>query len=399
MGEQTAHLHRVQVLEFVGGTRLNDQTRQAMIRAPKEVQLQIMQHDSVQGDNSDPNLVLIERLCEAHRERNVVLTRKCEELGEVGELQEVLELERSLVERKVQAELHDKQRRDVQELKDDGWTEETLLSLQFSGAALTKIDLGLVMKVFRFSLPESVYALGMVGYGFVGGHNRGVRRLADILFTFIFQVVIFLAINYFCQIVMIFHLWSSVQEAWSKSDHCVGSPWLRSTCLGIFGVSIISDITESFNMLRWQSFIKETTETQPIVISEDKIVSGFSKRHKLLNLVAIIIPKFVLAVLLGICGSALILTSEGKDIILNTLAANFVLETDELIFNIACSPAVHVQMKQLPELAEVDEVSRLKGIILHMCGPCVIAMPVAGIVLIGLSNAINPEDEIMQTLR
>merc|ERR1712203_515619 len=134
------------------------------------------------------------------------------------------------------------------------------------------------MHEFRWGLSESVYCLGLVVFSF--GERK---KIADFIFAFIFQGVIFLAINYFCQILMLHHLWSSVMEAWRESDHCVGSPWLRSACIGIFGVSVMSDIAESFNMLRWQSFIRTTSETQPLVISEGKIVSGFSKRHKFLN--------------------------------------------------------------------------------------------------------------------
>lgn len=79
--------------------------------------------------------------------------------------------------------------------------------------------------------------------------------------------------------------------------------------------------------------------------------SGMSDMQKNLNVLLIILPKVLLSVGLLIAGCGLIVQSADEEtVVLNTLASNFVLETDELLYKISCSSYVQKRVSELPPM-------------------------------------------------
>merc|ERR1719330_109540 len=98
-----------------------------------------------------------------------------------------------------------------------------------------------------------------------------------------------LVVNYVIQIVIIWNI--HLLHNKDVKRECTGSTLLRSMCMFIFVASILHDLDESFNLWRWQHSIKTTKRTEPLTFEGNKIISGFSVPHKILNVVLIIIPK------------------------------------------------------------------------------------------------------------
>ena len=96
--------------------------------------------------------------------------------------------------------------------------------------------------------------------------------------------------------------------------------------------------------------------------SDKMIVSGMTLRHKYFNILFIVIPKMALAIVLAVIGGIFIVRSEDNEtVILNALAAYFIVEVDEYLFSATQDRATARQLQELPPFKKILGPSRHKN--------------------------------------
>ena len=138
------------------------------------------------------------------------------------------------------------------------------------------------------------------------------------------------------------------------SDYCSGYDNAGSAILKMLGViSFLSlclgDLQETYDMHLWLSMFKtskthEKLEVHRWVDTSNKIVkdtkiylplTGITCFARFIFYTLVVIPKVVVAVCVAMAGSGLVLRSDSDyDLVLNAVAAGFVLELDEVVYRV-----------------------------------------------------------------
>ena len=170
---------------------------------------------------------------------------------------------------------------------------------------------------------------------------------------------------------------------------CSGTDFvLRGICASLFACFVYFDIVQSFEMVQWLYWVplnKTGTSAQQSSIffpdelkvriipspfgargdeSDREIQSRVPPLFRVFLFWIVIIPKVAIAMMLLFFGGKLVLRSENNpDVIMNSLAAYFVAEMDEYVYQYLCPPAIQSVLEdpdRFPPVrkktAEVDTV-------------------------------------------
>ena len=184
----------------------------------------------------------------------------------------------------------------------------------------------------------------------------------------------FIAPQYFCyfaaltlQTSFIGYLYMIVAEKAEKPDEqCQAGDWyLRMICTLVFVASVISDLNQTFFMHKFMRQIPKWVEERDRknlercfstsgltnfphqkYISDEypgetlvKPAIGITHSYRLYCYIGVLFPKVAIALALLPIGAGHLLSSGSREeIILNTLAAIFVFEVDDIMYNLMISP-------------------------------------------------------------
>ena len=107
----------------------------------------------------------------------------------------------------------------------------------------------------------------------------------------------------------------------------------------LFLSTVFGDISETLKLAEWHWMIKTESTMKAMEVKnpgtdDAELVTGLTCSHKFFNLIFIIIPKLTIGLCVFYYGGIFIAQSASdEDAFLNTLAAYFILEIDELLFS------------------------------------------------------------------
>jgi len=152
-------------------------------------------------------------------------------------------------------------------------------------------------------------------------------------------------------------LWDLSVEKIQEQEDCANTDaLLRWACLCVFTAGTLNDLVQSVNMCIWLYLVP--TVRRHIAVGYE--VNGHGQRvldsqwgltasHKTFVSVGVLLPKFAIAGFMFVIGAAYLSISESNDVlILNTVALNFILDIDELLYKVFVSDFVKECVEQLP---------------------------------------------------
>lgn len=170
-------------------------------------------------------------------------------------------------------------------------------------------------------------------------------------------------VNYVLQGSLLYH----VYLMWNWNDQqlhtdCVpgGDTWwifptLWFTCMWIFVLSVVKDMGETLvigNIVLYHIKTVEAPELFRYCQKEGElelVSGGMSPMQKGVMMVCVVIPKMIIAVgCLIFGGGYLAVTSSNADMLLNSLAVLFILDLDELVFEIMTPRQVRRLLEEVP---------------------------------------------------
>eukprot|EP00929_Paragymnodinium_shiwhaense_P004326 TRINITY_DN1051_c0_g1_i3.p1 TRINITY_DN1051_c0_g1~~TRINITY_DN1051_c0_g1_i3.p1 ORF type:complete len:343 (-),score=53.15 TRINITY_DN1051_c0_g1_i3:531-1559(-) len=137
-------------------------------------------------------------------------------------------------------------------------------------------------------------------------------------------------------------------------DDLAMDPDLVILCIGVYLMMIANDIEETFDLAELYFDLIPTTSawhSETIGFDDDNNVvsGGMSVCRKVLLGIFVLGLKLVIACLLGIYGVAYLVSSANdSELLLNTLALEFILGVDEMIYDSMAPASTRSLMKQLP---------------------------------------------------
>jgi len=211
-------------------------------------------------------------------------------------------------------------------------------------------------------LPESLYSLAMM---------LPLETFEESKFwnNFIHgQMMFALWINFFIQVTLIGYLYYITSENADEHGLCGSydlTPMIYRLCVPIYIAYCLKDMIESTEMIYYFTtmtmkdsevqdngyitreekqvgltfkVVDEDGDVTADVLENSRKLNSISFKYKIYVYVAVLIPKFLLALGLLIIGTGFIVnTDDDENIILNALALGFILEMDEMIYEFISS--------------------------------------------------------------
>jgi len=124
-------------------------------------------------------------------------------------------------------------------------------------------------------------------------------------------------------------------------------------CLVIYLMSVLNDMEETLDLAELYFDMIPTVpgHSQVLYFDEDSniVCGGFSRCRKKLLALCLLAPKFIIAVFLGYNGTLYLASSANdSELLLNTLALEFVLGVDEMIYHSIAPMSTRSIMLQIP---------------------------------------------------
>jgi hypothetical protein len=225
---------------------------------------------------------------------------------------------------------------------------------------------------FNISM-ESVYGIALVGPAVAPRKEfqRPFPANLPIIWAVFNQCYLMLLLNYVAQFTCIYYMSVFVLKAGGvpimsfgdedidddlASKTCIVDPFLRAVCVCLFLSAVLGEISETFMMLQWCYLTKTEKNHEAIQVSTTEsgdvhLTSGFTLPHKMCQLMTVILPKFLIGITVMMYGSAfVVLSASNQDAFLNTMAAVFIVEIDELLHKAYVSAIVQKALADLPPI-------------------------------------------------
>jgi len=144
------------------------------------------------------------------------------------------------------------------------------------------------------------------------------------------------------------------RNANSSCDELAMDANLVILCLVIYLMSVLNDMEETLDLAELYLDMIPTTKTgrsELLYFDDDNNIAngGFSCFRKLVMTILILLPKFIIAVFLGINGTFYLAASANdSELLLNTLALEFVLGVDEMVYVSMAPMSTRSIMLQIP---------------------------------------------------
>ena len=171
-------------------------------------------------------------------------------------------------------------------------------------------------------------------------------------------LVVSLLASHYAQLSFAYYLINSIRQS-HDSGYCAGddyTPVLKMLAVISFLSLCFGDLQATYDMHLWLSMFKtskthEKLEVHRWVDTSNKLVkdtkiylplTGITWFARFVFYTLVVIPKVVVAVCVATAGSGLVLRSETDyDLVLNAVAAGFVLDLDEVVYRVflTCAPA------------------------------------------------------------
>jgi hypothetical protein len=193
-----------------------------------------------------------------------------------------------------------------------------------------------------FKIPESVYGgAAMCGILFdVNNFGEWMQYCGEAWFRLLFSHLV--------QSACMYGLWTLTvwqQDEIEKGTECWKIHLLVFiVCEAIFIMSILTEVFATFDM--WELIIfhvpdtENQSESEPLMYTKDEDSGelilksgGMSRQRKYVIVLIVLVPRLILAVVLLVIGGVFLQSANSNtDLFMNSLAANFVIEIDEMIF-------------------------------------------------------------------
>lgn len=220
---------------------------------------------------------------------------------------------------------------------------------------------------------ESVYGIALIGHCIAPSEdfNQPCKKSFKIFWSIFNQCYLLLILNYIAQFTCIFYISEFVVKAGGvplmsignaeidenlASTTCQVEGVLRLVSLCLFLSAVLGDVAETISIFQWVCISRTETKHKQIEISvtesgDKHLTSGFTVNHKVCQIISVVLPKFVIGILVMMYGSAfIVLSGSNEDAFLNTLAAVFVVEIDELLHKAYVSRVVKDALANLPPI-------------------------------------------------
>lgn len=212
---------------------------------------------------------------------------------------------------------------------------------------------------------------------------------------------VLLFLNFFLQIYFLLQIWVVDAERIEAYKGCDDGLFLMQlACVFTFEVSVFLELRHSVNLFRllWNihtvrtspryltAAMREeggggavrrdnrwfTTLTRPITLSPDIpqwSLEGISRPYKIFSMAFVVLPKLMICLLLGFAGGVYIARTDSvENMILNTLAVNFVVEIDEMLYEAFTSDTTKMMLENMKTVqCEVSEREQLTLFVANRC--------------------------------
>ena len=209
-----------------------------------------------------------------------------------------------------------------------------------------------------FRLPESIY--GAVIAAVISSSNLAERV------AFVGSAVFGLFASYVAQVAFISYLQNVLvtpDEDNIMSNCEGGDPWLRTLAVTAFSSLVLKDFTQTWNMHVWLSFFPSCSQHEALLVQRFQYarpmmyagrvyrpVSGLTLGERCFFYVCILAGKALLAVYIGYVGAGVVLRSKDDfGLVMNSLAAGFVLELDDFSFKFFMPSTLRVALTSVIE--------------------------------------------------
>jgi len=209
----------------------------------------------------------------------------------------------------------------------------------------------------KFALPKSIYASVMMMNLLPGDDVRWSLVHWLLILPQWFLVIL----NDCIQAGFIYYLFTeSVKIQPCEIQTSLG---LRILAVILFVANMIGEHLENVEMLQWTWYAYRaapsrgyTGQHQALLVTDkQKLMSRLKCTEAVAFLVLVIMPKVVIAVLLSVSGSMFVVMSESdQDLLLNCLAVQFIIEVDELLYNVF-TPSAITALLDRPLIVETSE--------------------------------------------
>jgi hypothetical protein len=230
---------------------------------------------------------------------------------------------------------------------------ETSVILREGGKLVRPFSLDPENDPEEIALPtESIYALALIGPSCCTPEefDESIGMIFNLWAT-INQMYIPLVVNFAIQGMLLYYF-KKITDGYEPE--CPSDSWLRFICLAIFIAFVSQDMSETYKMFLWVVNMKTSRQHEEIKVAvsssgETTLVSGLTLYMKIFNIVVIVLPKLVIGILILVIGCPFLAKSEtDEDLLLNTLAAYFIVEIDEYMYTIFDNYFIKNALDQVP---------------------------------------------------
>lgn len=210
----------------------------------------------------------------------------------------------------------------------------------------------------QFTAPDSVYgavALLPVLQEYESVGQRGLDALI---------LYLELAANYATQLFLLYMVnKASADKEEEKAklvleDKCENLTWQAlGTGLVIFHMTVLVDLLETIDFIQFvysQPTSKSTLLYKKVQDKVELVSGGLSEERKVAVAICLVLPKFIIAIMLLMCGSTFLASSVNEEeVLLNCVALVFIKEVDELMFYCLNPPYHRRLLAAMPPVVKV----------------------------------------------
>lgn len=201
------------------------------------------------------------------------------------------------------------------------------------------------------------------------------------IFYYMAPSVLSLVISVVLQCVCILHLEDIISES-VESDCSAASGLLRVACLAVLVAHLLNvDMQETHRMFMWLWHIPLRRPEHSDVSMEYAVylvfdscevmgetvyrpATGITRRHRVVVILAVIIPKLALGWCLLYYAAAYVLFAQtNENLILNAVAATFVIDIDDIIFSVCCPNYLKAIMAAIPPISVTADKAKFAEIV------------------------------------
>jgi len=250
---------------------------------------------------------------------------------------------------------------------------------------------------FVIKMPETVFTTVIILAFDVASNDDCSDQMMQVFMMGSPMVVMALAIS--IQTAFAYYLHESVDKAYGDlADNCFETSFpLRCMALVVWVSIMVQQYIESWAIHMWVNSFKSTEDTEEMTVQRFKDtygqktvfitlpISGISRLCRLFFYVCVIVPKVLVETCVLVAGAGAVLRSENDfDLILNTLAATFINELDDVAFNLMLSATWKKISHNVPSFGIPMAERGEERIMLHLGVEAYVQMAVVG----GLATAL-----------